>query len=63
MRAVQPGNICFNPRVNENFNISKLLCVYDFLNPFPANAPILYPMKISVIFKTGTEMEHWLEIG
>ena len=36
---------------------------YDFLNLSPANVPILYPMKTSVIFKRGTEMEHLLEIG
>ena len=31
--------------------------------PSPVNVPILYPMKTSVIFKRGTEMEHWLKIG
>ena len=40
----------------------KLLCVYTFLNPSLANVPILYPMKLLVIFKRGTEMEHWLKI-
>ena len=37
------------------------VCV--FLYPSPANAPILYPMKTSVISKRGTEMENWLKIG
>ena len=63
MHAVKPGNICFNLWVSEIFNISKLLCVYVFLNPSPVNVPILYSMKTSLIFKRGTEMEHWLKIG
>ena len=63
MHAVYPGNICFNPSVNENFNIAKLLCVPDFFNLSPTNVLILYPMKTSMIFKSGTEMEYWLEIG
>ena len=63
MRAVYPGNICFGPWVNENFNIVKLLCVHDFFNLSPTNVLILYPMKTSVMFKRGTEMEYWLEIG
>ena len=51
-----------NPSVNENFSIAKLLCVYVFLNPSLASIPVLYPMKTLVIFKKGTEMEHWFEI-
>ena len=66
-QSVQFSQVIFvilgNPWVNENFSIAKLLCVYVFLNPSPASVPTLYPMETSVIFKRGTEMEHWLEIG
>ena len=43
--------------------LPDFLCVYVFLNPPPDSVPILYPMKTSVIFKRGTEIEHCLEIG